>query len=522
MTPTRFLRRLARQSLLCLWLLVIAAAQAEAAVTVAPATYLDAVLERTENALQNIAAAPRNATYFDDDRFHWMGQVFGALFQFIDTDRRLTRTQRDLLASTPCLHAATALLEAKTEQVRARLLRAEREKDVRRIILLAELLRFLDASERTLLRGGGDPLLVDQSWSRRWMFEPAPAEGYCCAPGADLCTVTSMASCAERRGRYSENPFQCRSAGCDLPADAPRACPFDSDFLPPSTAGYGCDVDAMNRLLERYFPDPSVAAEVLRKERDALLQVQRTAEAAYAQATAFAIAQAGIDALIRGEEPTVPDEAPIQRQHLRATGCEPQACLDGDPRACRELRGAVLVEKRGAFSLETDHLRLLQTFQDARLAQDQARPASEALQYRSTDGTAEAFFKHYGEQIFRNVSADQSRLLSRLFALGVDPQLSVNESILPFRLAVQRLARLIEDPEAAERLGGLRRFTRDFAFFLRRTCLDRPCNERLERVLKITFSDACFPYTSGRFQSVDERTACREEAELNTAPYVGN
>ena len=44
-----------------------------------------------------------------------------------------------------------------------------------------------------------------------------------------------------------------------------------------------------------------------------------------------------------------------------------------------------------------------------------------------------------------------------------------------------------------------RSFVRDFAYFLRRSCIDRPCSQRLDRILKIVFTDECFPFVSGQF-----------------------
>jgi hypothetical protein len=51
--------------------------------------------------------------------------------------------------------------------------------------------------------------------------------------------------------------------------------------------------------------------------------------------------------------------------------------------------------------------------------------------------------------------------------------------------------------QALDEERGLRAFVRNFAWYIRRSCIFRPCNERLEQILKLNFADSCFPYTGG-------------------------
>ena len=75
-----------------------------------------------------------------------------------------------------------------------------------------------------------------------------------------------------------------------------------------------------------------------------------------------------------------------------------------------------------------------------------------------------------------------------------DAGLEVLEALEPVRPAVKRLVELVNQSDR-----GLRKFARNYAYFLRRSCIYRPCNEKLETIMKVLYSDECFPYASGAF-----------------------
>jgi hypothetical protein len=77
-----------------------------------------------------------------------------------------------------------------------------------------------------------------------------------------------------------------------------------------------------------------------------------------------------------------------------------------------------------------------------------------------------------------------------------DAELEVLEAIKPIRPAITRVIGLVLQSDE-----GLRKFARNYAYFLRRSCIYRPCNEKLETIMKVLYSDECFPYASGEFNA---------------------
>jgi hypothetical protein len=184
------------------------------------------------------------------------------------------------------------------------------------------------------------------------------------------------------------------------------------------------------------------------------------------------------------------------------------------------MTGAVFTELRGSFRLSVDHLRLLEDFQNLREHEASRRPLSNAIKARPRDVLGQISQEFYGT-LFSNFSITQAQNEALLFALGSDPHLIIGNTLRPLRESVQRLARLIHpgigqvgEGEEQDSIGSLRGFVRDFAYFLRRSCMERPCNERLDRILKIVFQDACFPYTNGEYLTVDEEEACKKATKL--------
>lgn len=52
----------------------------------------------------------------------------------------------------------------------------------------------------------------------------------------------------------------------------------------------------------------------------------------------------------------------------------------------------------------------------------------------------------------------------------------------------------------------MRDFLREYIYFLRRSCMNRPCNASLDRIFKIAGTDSCFPYTDGSGDEGDPQT----------------
>src|SRR5207248_4317808 len=67
---------------------------------------------------------------------------------------------------------------------------------------------------------------------------------------------------------------------------------------------------------------------------------------------------------------------------------------------------------------------------------------------------------------------------SDLFLIAADPALTIEDALAGLRTGVGTLAKLAQRKNDGTLDGTLRGFVRDFAYFLLRSCIDRPCNER--------------------------------------------
>ncbi|MFA6039675.1 MAG: hypothetical protein WCV62_02865 [Candidatus Peribacteraceae bacterium] len=120
----------------------------------------------------------------------------------------------------------------------------------------------------------------------------------------------------------------------------------------------------------------------------------------------------------------------------------------------------------------------------------------------------------YETQVFSTQQAKDDSLLR----IGVVESQGIEEAFSPLTDTIGDLARLVQDidPVEGDRVSSarsLRDFVRDMAFFLRRSCMNRSCNATLERVMKITTADSCFPYTSGEADLPPDATAEEKEAK---------
>ncbi|MDB4978257.1 MAG: hypothetical protein JWM56_443 [Candidatus Peribacteria bacterium] len=454
-------------------------------------SYATQVLDRADQSMAYIDSQEKIVSFFQSALPSWTRSTFSALSDIVDTDLLVNQQQRDLLEFTPCLHTDAALIEAKIVEVQKKLVEANDARDAWRILQYKSLIVFLRDRIAVLLRGAVDPAFKDPDWTAVSTFEPLPE--------ADLANV----------------------------------CPFDSDYLPPSLGGYGCDIEAIDAKLAAMDSSLPALKDTLTNERQSLTRVQAAANQYYAQSQSIRQIQNAIDAVVEGKPVPATSVTPVIRTHKRVLGCEVPGCLQ-DGSGCRAMTGALFTTLRGPFSLERNELTLLSNFRRLRKSQAEARPPSDLLAVQPVDPNGyslDSTFGSIGRNVFKDFSVDIADQETLIFALGADSSQRIGAVLTPVRDSIERLARLVypkaSDAAPADTTGntaggassdskivGLRAFVRDFAYFLRRSCLERPCNERLDRVLKIVFQDACFPYTKGTYLTEDEKAACVKAAGL--------
>jgi hypothetical protein len=349
-------------------------------------------------------------------------------------------------------------LELQISRVQTELRAAVDRKSASSVLLLLQVLDFLQERREAIARGADDPGFVDVGWYKHWFFDDRPQ--YCCNSD-NTCTPSTTDACNDSRGQPSDSLAECKAFGCNVSdtamAGEPAMCPFSSNYLVPSMQGYGCDAEALSNVKSRAVgADFTRFQEVIGPELESLISIQNAVDVS------------------------------ATRQHRAMQGC----LSDQDQQVLEQ--NAVFVPLRGPFSLDIDHVRLLMKFQQLREQEGLERPLPKYLMPDKNLTLLRATAAEEAQKL-QALSLTQERKESVTFAIGADPLLSANVSYEKLNDAVYTLGQL------ASSMSGIRGFVRDFAYYLRRTCMERPCNERLDRVLKIVFEDACFPYTSGEY-----------------------
>jgi hypothetical protein len=183
---------------------------------------------------------------------------------------------------------------------------------------------------------------------------------------------------------------------------------------------------------------------------------------------------------------------------------------------CQRLSDAMQIELRGPFSLEPNHEGLLEAFRLLRSKDGADRASSESLTGDNNKPIALSGLSSYFRDLFKTFSTQQGDREALTFAVGSDPVLSTTSAFDSLHKSVADLGKL------SSSRNGLRSFVRDYAYFLRRSCIDRPCSQRLDRILKIVLKDECFPFVSGEFlNATDQNPAwkrCMDAAGITELP----
>ncbi len=431
-----------------------------------------AVLDRADAGIEYAWEGNMLLNFFLNQIGEWSRDVLSAIMAPSDNTQTALARSQSLLDQTACLRMDTALIEAKMEEVRSELNRALDERNVTAVVRLADLYSFLRDRIDALDRGSTDPTYDDPGWDEPRLFEPEGTE--------------------ELQDEEEADEFASSSAA---PDDTEPVCYFDTNYLPPSPEGYGCDIEAMEDILQNF---PGGVNDALRRsteiERDALEEVQE----------AVSLYMAGIQTLSQiGDilDGTVTDTpvAAEPRVHKRVLGC-----MEEIPQE------AIVHSLRGWFNVVPDDTGLTSRFIELRQNQEADRPDPGSTQDQDDEAMMN-MLRGVNRDSTRDFSTEQAGYEARAFIMSGDAHAQVLASLKPLQKSVEKLSQLAQNMD-----GGLRGFLRDFAYFLLRSCLDRPCTERLNRVLRIVFSDECFPYANGAYRGDSEDNQrweqCRDAA----------
>jgi len=481
--------------------------------------YMERVVRRVREGLSS--AGGGGSTSDTILKLFWLDQVTGMILLNIDTDLRIVEQEQDLRENSPCLRLDTLIIEGWMERAR---IQKNAAIDAGRLSEAAKLIsvqRYLNNRYKALLIGARDPTYVDTEEGSLYAFDPPP---FWCCPGnteSDERTCTQVneegyAECIQTGAAYKRQ-YACVQAGCTAAGnggqDEGEPCPFSTDYLPPTGVGYGCDQSVLESRMDG--PD-GIKKEIeglqkLVSDRDAAINDIGTAKGTIEQ----------LEQRLGGGTVNLSNfgaGASDRREHKVKTGC----LAEGE-----ELpQGVAFWESRGPFSFSSNEIVLMPKLSlvwngwgTQRLAPEYLRNASQL-----PDGTPEKeaaqnmengmLFWLLGarsdaQQYLQQFSLGQARQESAQIAKTIDAPLRVLETLTPLRKEVRELALSVQSSGR-----GLRKFVSDFASFLRTSCIFRPCNTQLDRVLKIIFKDECFPYVNGAALDEDVAEKCKKAAGL--------
>ncbi|MBI2635992.1 hypothetical protein HYW84_01570 [Candidatus Peregrinibacteria bacterium] len=428
---------------------------------------VDLVLRRADMDIAEAEDPDFLATFDDDSVWEWTGDALSAEFEPVDTRRKIVQQRENLLRETACFRYDKWLIERKMNEVREKIDMETDANDASVVLPLEQVYEFLSGELDSLEHGGVDPeVREDETWAIPLFIED------------DI----------------------------DVSSDE-KLCFYNSDYAPAGAKGYGCDAGTLRWIMGQLSQDTGAFREAVESELRAQTLVEQVIESRNAAEENFGRFLAGVDDLATGGRPKDDEFAAApaggsSRVHKNQAGCvdfvEP---------------GVVLHSIRGPFAIDPDDASLALAFREFRIKADEERRAPDDLQDGEDMFAINALLNDQ-RRIIREFTSKRAALESATFAAGADSGPAVGNALKKLHEGVRALVKLGNSLD-----GGLRGFVRDFAYFLRRSCLDRPCNARLDTVLKLVFSDSCFPYGNGEYAKATgddpQWKKCMEEAELS-------
>jgi hypothetical protein len=493
--------------------------------------YAQKVIERVDNGLTAARNLPSNPLIFDMFKMHWLINIESIMYMLLDTEIQSVEYSRDLTKISACLHADLAILEAKMEEVRCEIKKAHLNKSPGGIGRLESIALFLNSRYKHLVQGALNTKHIDPIWQYHHAFDE-PFGGWCCVAGPNECRPMTSSECGKEennpvggsefyptRNDCLNNDVCISASGPDnAPPEYEPICPFDSNYLAPTFSGYGCDLTVLNEfndLDDTSLQEEYNALDALVTVRDEFLDdTDHIRESAIKMDSIL-----GETMLSDAERQHLEQfgEADVRNiEHKHAFGCEADVPPEGDEDSdgdndpadkIKPSRLWATQEVRGPFFFVEDHLNIWKEFFRLNLWWAGLREYPDYLKKPSEffeEADREKAMSLNSLLVPRNhlrtrwASFMQSQATQEAVILpkAQDMQQGVADAMQPLRVAMRGNIELVKDSS-----GGLRKFAKGYAYFLRRSCINRQCNSQLETILKILFSDECFPYASGEFET---------------------
>lgn len=357
------------------------------------------------------------------------------------------------------------------------------------------------------------------------------------------------------------------------------ACPFTTDYAPPSLGKrdgellrFGCDEATLRFISSQDIPDTFRTA-IEREITSTNTLVERARETALTIRT-FQETVLTILARLRGKPP--PSFPPIsgagQMLHGTIEGCKPPSLSSSSSSSSNIYRvetwerkdlpeGVLLHSIYDSFSAEENTGLLMETYLRVRSIFAKLRALPQDIQDNLLSNKPTSLFGYmldFGTiQQLQNVSTDHARTSALYLATNTDAIGEMMAAMQPLRGAVKSFGLIASFPSdeskqcskeetrpqrlecchyvcknkpkgeqaSCERLCNsdtplLPSYVRDFALFVRRSCVDGSCNTLLDAVLNRSVNPACYPYGSGCYQRDDYTTGACINAKDSDAPFT--
>ncbi|ALM10365.1 MAG TPA: hypothetical protein DDX11_00195 [Candidatus Peribacter riflensis] len=484
-------------------------------------------VRRVVRRVQAGMSAPAGAGTTSDTvlRLFWLDKITGTILGLIDTDLRIVEHEQDLRENTPCLRLDTLILEGWMERARQKKNDAIQSGQVGEAARLISMQRYLNNRYRALLQGVRDPTYVDGEEGNFYSFDPPPY--WCCPAEAEndqqvasckQVTDEDGTECRRERGSLFKRHYACVQAGCSDGGggggeDEGEPCPFSSDYLPPTGVGYGCDLSVLESR--------GSAVEGIGKEIEGLQTLMRDRD------TFISSMEGAKEMVLRLEARLGGGVSDLSNFGAGASNRRTHQVFNGCLTENQELpAGIAFWERRGPFSFASNEKVLMPKLAELwyswglqRRPPTYLRNANEIPEGTPEREQAEAIegggliwllgARNDVQEYLRVVSLHQAEVESTQIAKTTDASQRTLQNLSALRTEVQKMALTVKSSDR-----GLRKFVKNYAAFLRTSCIFRPCTKQLERVLKIIFEDECFPYINGA--ALDENVAerCKNAAGL--------
>lgn len=475
-----------------------------------------------------------------------------AWLAMIDAQITVEDSAAELEQQTACLAYDKALIECKMQEVREamdKVLATGKSGMFLSMFQLSSALRLLQQSHRHVTAGAKDPAYVDTTFTQLSFLDDPDDEVWCCLydyeeDDFDVATRMSQYACEwENDGEAYETLEGALGAGCyededyeddDLPPEEESLCPFHSNYTEPFMNGYGCDEVSLGAIQDVYPPAKAELESLQTLVADFEKYQSRTHKEAFGCSLKLGFCEFDESRRCGGDQECEVEDAglcvvPAGRCSGNAlVGCdEDKQCEDLGIGACVYGNDAKvpLRATHTPFAIKPNWFTLIWDFVQKRVQHGGSREYPDDIKLpgefpedkrdmRTEVEIDGMYAQNVAEPRYRRwqVSVEQGKDEAAIYPLSSDKGMVGQQAL---QKEIDRFKKLARDKE------GVRRLLIDTAFFLRISCIHRPCAKRLEHILKLAFTDECFPFTEGDFESDEEEPdgetrwkKCMEKAEI--------